>query len=123
MSRPATYSSLWDRIIANIWVIEGEESDGCWHWLRRVNNDGYPQLTVWDKETKKNHKRYVHHLILEDASCLGLKRPKGLDVGHLCHNRSCVNPNHLEFMTRSQNILMIYQRASEREESEIDYGF
>src|SRR5699024_1617461 len=30
--------------------------------------------------------------------------PEGLDLDHLCRNRSCVNPEHLEPVTRSENL-------------------
>lgn len=32
--------------------------------------------------------------------------PDGMDVMHLCHNRSCCNPNHLALGSRAENMAM-----------------
>lgn len=31
--------------------------------------------------------------------------PEGFDLDHLCRNRGCVNPDHLEPVTRRENLL------------------
>jgi hypothetical protein len=30
--------------------------------------------------------------------------PDGLELDHLCENKACVNPGHLEPVTRSENV-------------------
>lgn len=72
-----------------------DESTGCWNWLKVKDSQGYGQISVSGK-TKLAH-RYsyerVHGII-----------PDGLYIDHLCRNKSCVNPVHLEPVTPAQNI-------------------
>jgi hypothetical protein len=57
----------------------------CWIWLGGINTSGYGQhVTVYE--------RYVGPV------------PEGLELDHLCKNRLCVNPDHLEPVTRSENL-------------------
>ncbi len=38
--------------------------------------------------------------------------PEGLEIDHLCNNRACVNPAHLEPVTRSENVRRTVQRGT-----------
>lgn len=68
--------------------------DGCWEWQGNIDKFGYG--------TYGNQNHMVHRVIYEMfVSKLG---PKDT-IDHLCFNRSCVNPNHLELVSLRDNVL------------------
>lgn len=66
--------------------------DVCWPWQGRSNADGYGR---WGK-------RLAYHVLYE--TLVG-PVPDGLQLDHLCRNRICVNPAHLEPVTQRENCL------------------
>lgn len=70
--------------------------DGCWEWTGSRNSAGYG-LTFLDGRPSKAHRALwvrTHGPV-----------PEGLELDHLCRNRGCVNPAHLEPVTHRTNIL------------------
>lgn len=74
----------------------------CWIWRRSLNGRGYPYLsittTVDGKHIKKSYR--AHRYLYEQAKG---PIPKGLELDHLCRQRDCVNPDHLEPVTHREN--------------------
>jgi len=71
-------------------------SNGCWVWTGRLDYYGYGTMKVINK-TKKSHRfiyEYYHGMICPD-----------LTIDHLCRNKACSNPIHLEQVTNRENIL------------------
>lgn len=68
---------------------------GCWLWTGKVSTNGYGRIEASDVRTAAH--RYFYIALIGDP-------PAGLDLDHLCRNRSCVNPYHLEPVTRSVNL-------------------
>ncbi len=74
-----------------------DPSNGCWNWTGCIGNTGYGQACI-----ENGIRKYAHVLAYEIF--IGPK-PKGLDLDHLCRNRRCVNPSHLEPVTRRENLM------------------
>ena len=67
----------------------------CWRWTGAMMRNGYGQLGVGGKHFAAHRYCYEHYRG---------QIPPGLDLDHLCRNRWCVNPDHLEPVTRSENL-------------------
>lgn len=75
--------------------VEPEPNSGCWLWTGYRNQGGYG-VTSLDGQA-----RLAHRVSYEVASG---PVPEGLELDHLCRTRPCVNPTHLEAVTRAVNI-------------------
>lgn len=71
------------------------EVNGCWEWQAYRNPAGYGILMV-DRKPRRAH-RLTYELLVGPI-------PAGLEIDHLCRNRACANPAHLEPVTRLENV-------------------
>jgi hypothetical protein len=71
---------------------------GCHIWLGTVDRGGYGRFKVSSSRLMGAHR--VAWLILA-----GREIPAGMELDHKCRVRCCVNPDHLEPVTRRENIL------------------
>jgi HNH endonuclease len=72
-------------------------SEGCWGWRAHTNSAGYGMFQVAGVG-----KVLVHRLAWE---LVHGPIPQGRELDHLCRNRACPNPVHLELVTARENIL------------------
>lgn len=82
--------TVLDRLLAGHTVDEA----GCWLWQGRPGLNGYGRMSVNDQL------QYVHRLSYEQH--VG-PIPDGLTIDHLCRVPLCINPAHLEPVTREEN--------------------
>ena len=78
--------SFWQK------VGTAESSELCWLWIGSLHSNGYGQF--------RNLLAHRFSYTLHKGPI-----PYGLQIDHLCRNRGCVNPKHLEAVTGKTNLL------------------
>jgi hypothetical protein len=72
-----------------------EKTETCWNWTGRKQGSGYGAIEL-DRRSLLAH-RVAFELTVGPI-------PEGLTLDHLCMNKLCVNPAHLEPVTASENV-------------------
>lgn len=79
------------RLLSKTTSVDAGHPTKCWEWNGEKDKYGYGRI-------KNDGKYWPVHWIMKG-------KPKaGLEVDHLCRNRSCVRPSHLEYVTRQENL-------------------
>lgn len=84
--------TLTERFFSKVQKLAGS----CWIWTGSLQTNGYPRFSVNSVYTPSHRWIYVQ---------VKGKIPKGYDIHHRCQNPLCVNPSHLEAVTRRVNLL------------------
>ncbi len=69
---------------------------GCWQWTGARSSSGYGQVGI--SGVSKSTHRVAYELLVGAI-------PDGLQIDHLCRNKTCCNPVHLEPVTNRENNL------------------
>ncbi|ORA77202.1 hypothetical protein BST28_18935 [Mycolicibacter kumamotonensis] len=72
-----------------------DKTKDCWNWTRAKSKAGYGIFTI-ERRQKPAHRlsyKFTRGPI-----------PDGMQIDHICHNRACVNPEHLRLATNKQNM-------------------
>lgn len=90
-NRPQRSSAL-ERFRAKFVLSE----DGCWLWTAGKTASGYGMFSFSGSSVRAH--RWAYEFFVGPI-------PEGLELDHLCRNRACVNPAHLEPVSRRENQL------------------
>lgn len=77
-----------------------DKTDTCWVWTSNINSSGYGEFYA-----ARNTTRLAHRLSWIDTNG---SVPDGLELDHLCENKPCVRPDHLEAVTHQENMRRHY---------------
>lgn len=91
-------------------TVVGVEQDACWLWRRALDRDGYGVATFRGKQWRAHRLSYTHYVG---------PIPDGLELDHVCEQRRCVRPSHLQPVTNFENFVRKYLRQGRtREDAE-----
>lgn len=87
MSPVIATRAFWRKTVVNI-------ETGCWDWIGARNSKGYP---CWSR----NSRAVLAHRVAYESLVGAI--PAGMTIDHLCGRAVCVNPEHMEVVTRATN--------------------
>lgn len=73
----------------------------CWVWTGSKTPLGYGQMIVGSMTDGTRRNEMAHRVAYETFT--GKNIPIGMTIDHLCRNKSCINPDHLEVVSYSVN--------------------
>jgi len=82
-----------DRLMATVTV---NAETGCWESSYAKTPSGYRMMGIDNKKVMRIH-RVAYEAFVGEV-------PDGLVLDHLCRNRGCCNPEHLEPVTNQENV-------------------
>lgn len=94
-STPGPEQRFWAKV---------SKGEGCWIWTGGTASSGHGKFAV-----SQARRIGAHSYSLELA--LGYPAPPGTECCHRCDNPPCVNPAHLYFGTRLQNVRDAWERG------------
>lgn len=98
-------ATRWEELIED--KHEEDRRTGCWVWTGSVDRYGYGIVRYYSE--KKQRATGAHRAAWQ--AFVGPIAP-GLTIDHLCRNRACVNPRHMEPVTLRENVKRAKQDAA-----------
>lgn len=105
MTTRASRLILEDYLIDDPWFwrrVDRREPDECWEWLRAKTKAGYGNVHIPVPWSSTPVTIAAHRLswVIAHRELI----PDGMEIDHTCHNKACVNPAHLDLVTRLVNM-------------------
>ncbi len=73
-----------------------EPTGFCWNWTKGLDPGGYGRFWISVERGPGFAHRFAYELLVGPI-------PEGMVLDHLCHNRACVNPDHVQVVTMPEN--------------------
>lgn len=89
MKKEPTIERFWRKVII--------QDNGCWLWSGSLSSNGYG--LIWHNGHNIRAHRFAYEYITHSVI------PGDKELDHLCRNHQCVNPHHLEIVTRRENVM------------------
>ena len=87
-------SPRWEQTLEERFWEKVDKTGTCWNWVAFKDSDGYGKIKIGGLPRRAHRVSYV--------AAYG-DIPDGMTVDHICHNTSCVSPEHLRLATQKQN--------------------
>ena len=85
--------------------VDKRQDNECWPWQGAKTAAGYGLFWPERRTTVTAH-RYMYELYYDEEV------PVGIDVHHICYNKTCVNPHHLQVMSKLENTRDAYKNKT-----------
>lgn len=88
----------------------------CWNWTGTIDRKGYGRLKVGSRTDGTRSNVAPHRIV---CAMFGKNMASPMECAHSCDNRRCVNPDHIDMVPHTQNVLDKTHRYREARGSRI----
>lgn len=83
---------------------------GCWEWQGLIDRNGYGR-TYDETRPKGRRSDWAHRVSYRSRNG---EIPDGYEIDHMCENTRCMNPDHLQAVTRAEHVRITWERSGGR---------